>query len=335
MLRTAMKKEDRRELLLVTFFSLAVIAALATGALWFFARSTAILENNLQEYLKTSALLAAMQFKASEVEAIQDKGDMGSNLFRALVSRAERIRTGIPDVEYLYVMRRTEDPHALAFVIENDMLRAPSQRDRNGNGILDPEEEISLPGDRFDVTDVPAMQDAAFKGPAVDPAITHDEWGWWMSAYAPIRDAHGNAVAILGVDMRADRFLAATERIFSPVALAHALFGFILIGSSITVVLWWRRIRLLQRMDERRRTLVTVASHKLGGPIATLRWWTEILREGLHEERQQQNIKEAEQQLTESIDRLSDVMQNLQEATRTEATEEELRRELARETAQL
>lgn len=93
-----------------------------------------MLREDRREQLKTSAALAALQFSSEDIEAIRDEGDMETELFRELVARAEQIRLSIPDVEYLYVMRRTEDPHALAFVIENDILLPEDQRDRNGNG---------------------------------------------------------------------------------------------------------------------------------------------------------------------------------------------------------
>lgn len=40
-------------------------------------------------------------------------------------------------------------------------------------------------------------------GYVMDPAPVTDQWGVWMSAYAPIRDAKGNYVVTLGVSMNA------------------------------------------------------------------------------------------------------------------------------------
>jgi putative nucleotidyltransferase with HDIG domain len=43
----------------------------------------------------------------------------------------------------------------------------------------------------------------AFSGPSADRELVTDEWGVFLSGYAPIRDDKGNAVAILGIDLDA------------------------------------------------------------------------------------------------------------------------------------
>lgn len=322
---------DRRELLLTIVVSLLFLAALAAGTVLLYTRSTAILRADLRDRLATQAALAAMQFSAPEIEAITGRADRNTALFRTLVDRAERIRLQIPDAAYLYVMRRTEDPDTLAFVIENDMLLPAAAVDRNGDGTLQPDEEISQPGDLFDIADVPALRQTAFEGPAADEAITRDQWGWWMSGYAPIRNTRNDAVAVLGIDMHADRFVAMTRRVFSPLALSLALLGLLFVGGGSAAMLRRRRLRLLQRIDAERRTLVTVASHKLGGPIATVRWWTEILREGTGGKPGER--REAERQLDDASVRLSEVMQHLDEASTAGGSEKELWQRLAKETA--
>jgi nitrate/nitrite-specific signal transduction histidine kinase len=48
-----------------------------------------------------------------------------------------------------------------------------------------------------------------FDGPIADVEYGADEFGVWLSGYAPIRDAAGQAVAMVGVDMLADDVLKA------------------------------------------------------------------------------------------------------------------------------
>jgi signal transduction histidine kinase len=54
-------------------------------------------------------------------------------------------------------------------------------------------------GEEFDVSAYPEMQ-LAFEGPIADEEITIDKWGVWLSAYAPVYDEAGTAVAIVGID---------------------------------------------------------------------------------------------------------------------------------------
>ncbi len=60
-------------------------------------------------------------------------------------------------------------------------------------------EEVSLPGDEFpDLPERLRLDEAR-----ADQHFSEDQWGQWLSASAPIRDAAGNPVAVLGVDVSA------------------------------------------------------------------------------------------------------------------------------------
>ncbi len=60
-------------------------------------------------------------------------------------------------------------------------------------------EDVSLPGDEFPDLPEPLRLDEA----RADRSFSTDQWGTWLSASAPIRDANGNPVAVLGVDVSA------------------------------------------------------------------------------------------------------------------------------------
>lgn len=85
-------------------------------------------------------------------------------------------------IENIYTMVKTDDPDVFRFIVDVD-----ESSDRAGFGEL------------FDVSGLPEMR-LAFNGPLADRKTTHDKWGTWLSAYAPVRDAHGDPVAIVCVD---------------------------------------------------------------------------------------------------------------------------------------
>lgn len=313
----------------VLLFSGLVIALAVSGVVWFYLHSSAILRADIHDHLKTYAALAAMDFTAEELQRIRDKSDMETPLFSNLVTRAERIQQTLPNVTYVYAMRKTDDPMQLEFIIENGMLWTFEQNDENGDGIIQPDEEPTYPGERFDITDMPAMQVDAWQGPAVDPEVTHDQWGSWMTGYAPILDEEGNAVAIIGIDMDAAQYVHATRRIFSPIALLIVLLCTLLIMGAFSYGQWKNRIKILESIDQSRRDIVTIASHKLGGPIATMRWWLDMIKEP-----EIKDSKTAQKELEGAIERLSQIMNDLEIATKTEMTGEDLRQKLADETQQ-
>jgi nitrate/nitrite-specific signal transduction histidine kinase len=67
-----------------------------------------------------------------------------------------------------------------------------------------------------------------------------DEFGVWLSGYAPIRDANGNAVAIVGVDMSADEVIQLQARIRNVsilifiIAIAAVFAAVFIISDTIT-----------------------------------------------------------------------------------------------------
>lgn len=321
-----------RELAWTAAFALLILMVLIAGTIWFYARSNAILTQEVRERLQTYAALAAMQFRAEDLALIRDPEDAKSVVFKQAVARAESIRTELPDVAFLYVMRKTAETGKLTFVLENDMLNTPAQMDLNGDGIIEPDEQVPEIGDPFDVSEVPALQGAALEGPVSDEEITRDQWGWWMSGYAPIRDVKGNAVAVVGIDMHADRFIATTRRIFSPLALFLSLLGLLIVMGGFFTFLSYRRLKLVETLDAQRRAMVTVASHKLGGPIATVRWWIELLDGDVLQKPEE--LQEAKKELNGAVERLSEVMGHLEDATQIESTDPKLWPRLAAETQQ-
>ena len=85
------------------------------------------------------------------------------------------------DIAFIYIMRKQGDD--IVFVIDSD-----------------PTDKQAHPGKVYDV-DVPNMK-LGFTAFAADNHITCDEWGCFLSGYAPLKNAKGRY--LLGIDMRAD-----------------------------------------------------------------------------------------------------------------------------------
>ena len=49
----------------------------------------------------------------------------------------------------------------------------------------------------------------------VEDDVYEDEWGIWLSAYAPIKDDTGKTIGVLGVDMSAAEFIAKEKQSFN------------------------------------------------------------------------------------------------------------------------
>lgn len=294
---------------LPSFFSTTSVLAIvlfvciSLGAVNFYKRSTEIMFNDLRNNLITSATLAADQFRGEDIEAVTaDTVD----LQMTLSDKLEHIKQTVPDAYYVYILESTNDPQYVAFVAENDMFYSFERLDVNNNGRLDDNEVAVEYGEEYEVAQAPNIK-RAFLTPIADNQFTSDEWGTWMSAYAPIFTENGKSVAILGIDIKASTFLANSQRILSPGIVGITFLGAFLLAFTFIVVSYKRRVFYQNQLQQTRKELIRQSVVHLGDPISTLSYWTELLGDDEIDQKQVQEV------LTEACEKLNAVVRELNE----------------------
>ena len=303
----------RRALPIVGVGLMVVVLGTVLGVS-FYLRGRAIMEWELKDKLRTTAAMAALQFDASVIDAIDNPNDERTPGYQNTVARLRAIRDTGPNIRYAYLMRRTEDPNILSFVADADALSTEAELDRNGNGIVDPEEEPSFIGDAYDATDVPAMREEAFLHPAVDEEITVDQWGELISGYAPIKRSDGTTAVVLGIDMTADEYRTLSHSIFSPVALLLLLLAVTAIGGFSVLIIWRRRQEMLEKIADERTGLMRLTFHQLGSPLTILKWAEEQLKESHEAGRILKELPEFFASLDDATARLDAILRALKNA---------------------
>lgn len=91
------------------------------------------------------------------------------------------------DIQSIYLLRLTDQPGHLRFFI--DFVK---------------DGRLATPGDDYDATALPVLQ-SGFDAPAVENEPFRDEFGLTLSGYAPVRDASGKGIALVGADVQASR----------------------------------------------------------------------------------------------------------------------------------
>lgn len=299
-------------------FAGVTLALLVAACVFFFLHSRATIDRMVKDRLRNEAAIAALQFTGEELESIRTEEDMQTAEFGNLVWRLRDIRARTPSIRFAYIMRRTEDPRMLQFVVDADALSTSDELDHNRNGIVDDEEMPGLTGELYSVADIPALVSEAFLGPATDKKVTHDQWGYSLSGYAPIRDGQGRAVAVLGLDMMAEDYAQALQSIFSMQALLLLLLGGILIICAVIVSVSKRRIADMHHLDEERRWLLQLILHQVGTPLTIFKWGVESLQEMLPHlpESSQADVRENIAIMEDGVSRLSHVSEVLLAADR-------------------
>lgn len=161
---------------------LAVFLVSGSVGTFFYVRAMDNLMRSLQSRLQNSAALLSETLDARDLEDVRTAADVGLPAYRNALDKVRRVRRTNPDVAFLYVMRRADDG-TVTFVVDSDETEAQA-----------------LPGKVYDDV-VPEMQEG-FHQPVVDDQLYADEWGTFLSGYAPLR--HGEGRYLVGIDMRAD-----------------------------------------------------------------------------------------------------------------------------------
>jgi signal transduction histidine kinase len=275
-----------------------------------------LLTERLQERLIAIASTAATQFDGDELETFQVPADMRRTSYTRLVDRLSRIRDTNADIQFVYLMRRTDDPSVFEFIADTDTLTPVEELDIDGDGILSETEVVPLLGDPYPVDDYPVLRDEAFYHPAVDRELIPDQWGLVMAAYSPIYNSEGDAVAVIGVDVLVDDFVVRTQATLLPFMLF--IIALILLLTLLTMVVFryqHEQVRLMEELDRQKDELLSMVSHQLATPISSMKWYIEMLLDGDAGKLNEEQTKELETMQRSSKD-LADLVSMILDVSR-------------------
>jgi len=165
------------------FWSHLVAVFLVSGSVgtFFYVKAMGNLMHSLQSRLQNSAALLSQSIDVRELEAIRTPADATRDTYQSNIAKLRRIRRANPDIAFLYVMRK--DDNRVVFVLDSDET-----------------EQQALPSREY--TEMTASMLTGFHSPSVDDKLSRDEWGVFLSGYAPLFNGEGRY--LVGIDMRAD-----------------------------------------------------------------------------------------------------------------------------------
>ncbi|MBI5585726.1 MAG: diguanylate cyclase [Deltaproteobacteria bacterium] len=169
---------------------LAVLLVSGSIGTYFYLSAYESLLHSLKSRLQSSAAMISQALDARDLSPINHQEDQSLPVYRETLGLLRSIKKTNPDIAFLYLMR--QEGNRVFFVVDSDETRAQA-----------------LPGREYKQT-IPALWEG-FSRPAVDDKIFEDDWGAFMSGYAPLKN--GNGAYLVGLDMRADEVQRKFQRL--------------------------------------------------------------------------------------------------------------------------
>jgi methyl-accepting chemotaxis protein len=167
----------------------ALVCLWLVGASLLISLSYRNTRNELFESMRTRvkdyAALGVMSLSAQDHTVIKQVEDENTVSYRKLVTELRRIRDNSSGLRYVYTMRKN-DEGKLVFIADAE----------------ESEEDRSHPGDVYE--DFTPMLKKSIEGidtPVVEKDFYTDQWGTFLSAYAPIRTPEGKFDGLLCIDI--------------------------------------------------------------------------------------------------------------------------------------
>jgi len=171
------------------------------------------LRSDLRHRLENITKLASLQQDGDLLLKVQAQGDEAFNIIQ---ERNANIKRTEPELIFVYTLRK-DDQGNIYFVV--DARISPDEPD------------ISNFGDRYEQpSDTLSSNFDTMSQPIIEPEIYTDEFGSFLSGYAPIFTSDGDRAGVLGVDISAETIHAQEQRYLIRLSI-------ILVPSLILIVL--------------------------------------------------------------------------------------------------
>ncbi|WP_321420821.1 PDC sensor domain-containing protein [uncultured Methanomethylovorans sp.] len=174
------------------------------------------LTDQMKEELVLTAKVMSSQIDGDLLYQINGEQDTENAAFMQVYQKLDELRGGNGDIiTYLYIMRLDEEGNA-RFIVDADYIE---------DGVID-----VYANQLYEEAPIEDIKKGLAE-PHVSEEPYTDEWGTFMTGYAPIYDSNGNIAGVLGVDF--DIATVKQKQDFLSSLVYYILFGSILAATSV------------------------------------------------------------------------------------------------------
>jgi hypothetical protein len=236
-----MRNKVSLRLSLSSAFIITVVVTTAIFGLCTYHSVRSFVRSEIRERLSTAVAIAAIEIDPKIHSQVQIKGDEGNSSYLSIRDKLRRIRNSTKDLKYVYTFRKVQNG-GIVFIVDAE----------------ESEDKVSHTGDPYESASAELL--ATFNPPYrvhVESDFSKDEWGTWLSAFAPILDSSGKLEGVIGMDMAAKKiieyerkYLLAIIAISLPLVLLVGLFGlFFSRQISLPIMALAAEMKKIQRLN--------------------------------------------------------------------------------------
>ena len=210
---------------LVASFVLIIVITSSLSFFYTYEEARSQLNQSAREKLMEVAGAMSTQISGDALLSLK-QGDENTSTYTSIIAELRNMRAYSADIQNMYTMKLVGDK---VYIIVDD-----SDDDPSAIGQLYAEPELT-------------QIKEAMTSPSASPSFYSDEFGTYMSGYAPIKDANGTTVAILGVDVTAVATLQQIDNVRNSTAMI--IVASVVIGTMIILLFSLTLIRDIKKMN--------------------------------------------------------------------------------------
>ncbi|MDD5750915.1 MAG: HAMP domain-containing sensor histidine kinase [Candidatus Peribacteraceae bacterium] len=260
------------------------LVIVATTTYILYTKTEQLFRWSVDQRMLALASVASTQFNPDELDKITKHDSYKTDAYQKIVQELMNIRNHADKLKFAYILRKTNDPNNMEFVTDADSLHPDVPEDINGDGIIDESDQKTYPGDPYDVSSFPEFKRDAFVKPFVDPTVSHDQWGSYLTGTAPITnlDKPNEPIRyVIGMDLDVSDFLKLERLALIPFVVALGVL-FLVITALMFVIkrMWKNQVVQLAEIDRQKDELISIVSHQLASPISSVQWSLQDMVDG-------------------------------------------------------
>lgn len=174
--------------------SFAIFFASFLGIGWLYLKAYDTRTNAIRKDVSVVAQTAATTLNTEALKKLTSKEQQNGLLYQETIEPLIKIHNSLPEIYYLYTIREVGGKHYYVLDTSTQMRKLTTKRLLKPSRLMDSFEESHIPEAEEKIAYIRLGQNYTYRKPYTD------QYGTFMSGFAPIKDKSGQVVGYVGVD---------------------------------------------------------------------------------------------------------------------------------------